>query len=168
MVSTYFIDEQSVLPTISFVAECETLWDEDIGIYENEYKQREIPITLQYFTPETDHGFTASAGARLGGINIWTKPQKPFTIYTRERFGQDFINYQLFENKQIVNFSRIVFRNGGDDWEETLIRDPMTESLAMGMMDCGYMAYTPSALFLNGAYWGIHNIREKFDSHYFF
>ena len=30
------------------------------------------------------------------------------------------------------------------------------------------MAYTPSALFLNGEYWGIHNIREKFNTHYFF
>ena len=168
MVSTYFINEQSYLPTISLLAEPETLWDEDIGIYENEFKQREIPVTIQYFTPETDHRFTANAGARLGGLNIWTKPQKPFTIYTRDRFGQDFINYQLFGNKQIANFSRIVFRNGGDDWEETLIRDPMTESLVSGMMDCGYMAYAPSALFLNGAYWGIHNIREKFDTHYFF
>ncbi len=168
MASTYFIGEQSYLPTVSLVAEPETLWDEDIGIYENEYKQREIPVTIQYFTPETDYGFTANAGARLGGLNIWTKPQKPFTIYTRDRFGQDFIHYQLFENKQIANFSRIVFRNGGDDWEETLIRDPMTESLVLGMMDCGYMAYTPSALFLNGVYWGIHNIREKFDTNYFF
>ena len=167
MVSTYFIDEQSVLPTISLVAECETLWDEDIGIYMNEYKQREIPVTIQYFTQGRNHGFTASAGVRLGGINIWTKAQKPFTIYTRDRFGQDFINYRLFKNKQIVNFSRIVFRNGGDDWEETLLRDPMTESLVSGMMDCGYMAYTPSALFLNGEYWGIHNIREKFGTHYF-
>ena len=44
----------------------------------------------------------------------------------------------------------------------------MTESLVAGMMDCGYMAYSPSALFLNGNYWGIHNIREKFDTQYFF
>ena len=168
MIASYFIDEQNFVSTISLVAEPETLWDEDIGIYENEYKQREIPVTIHYFTPETDQGFTVNAGARLGGLNVWTKPQKPFTIYTRDRFGQDFINYQLFENKQIANFSRIVFRNGGDDWEETLIRDPMTESLVSGMMDCGYMGYTPSALFLNGEYWGIHNIREKFDPHYFF
>ena len=167
MTTTYFIDEQNFVPTISFVAEPETLWDEDLGIYENEYKQREIPVSIEYFTPDAEHRFTVNAGARLGGLNIWTKPQKPFTIYTRDRFGQDFIHYQLFENKQIANFSRIVFRNGGDDWEETLIRDPMTESLAMGMMDCGYMAYTPSALYLNGAYWGIHNVREKFDPLYF-
>ena len=62
-------------------------------------------------------------GARLGGENIWTKPQKPFTIYARNRFGQDYIDYQLFENKAITRFSRIVLRNGGDDWEETLLRD---------------------------------------------
>ena len=108
-----------------------------------------------------------NAGARLGGENIWTKPQKPFTIYTRNRFGDDFINYRLFDNKQISRFSRIVLRNGGDDWEETLIRDPLTESLVSGMMSCGYMAYKPTSVFLNGSYWGIHNIREKFDKNYF-
>ena len=167
LASTYFISEQNYLPTISLSATPETLWDEDIGIYENEYKQREIPVTIEFFTPENNYQFTANVGARLGGENIWTKPQKPFTIYTRNRFGQDFITYPLFKNKPIANFSRIVLRNGGDDWEETLIRDPMTESLVNGMMQCGYMAYSPSALFLNGEYWGIHNIREKFDTQYF-
>ncbi len=166
--SSYFIDETTNLPTISLIAEPPTLWNSEIGIYENEYKQREIPVTIEYFTPETELGFRVSAGARLGGMNIWTKPQKPFTIYMRNRFGNDLINYQLFPSKAISDFSRIVFRNGGDDWEETLIRDPMTESLVKGMMECQYMAYQPAALFLNGAYWGIHNIREKFDTRYFF
>ena len=86
------------LPAISLSANPETLWDEDIGIYENEYKQREIPITIEYFTPENNYQFTVNAGARLGGLNIWTKPQKPFTIYTRDRFGDDYINYQLFNS----------------------------------------------------------------------
>ena len=35
------------------------------------------------------------------------------------------------------------------------------------MLDCGYMAYAPSSLYLNGDYWGIYNIREKFDKNYF-
>ncbi len=165
---TFFISEQHHLPTISLVAEPPTLWDSEIGIYENEYKQREIPVSIQYFEMDTSPGFRIDAGARLGGMNIWTKPQKPFTIYTRDRFGADVISYQLFEHKAISDFSRIVFRNGGDDWEETLIRDPMTGSLVEGMMKCGYMDYQPSALFLNGEYWGIYNIREKFNTRYFF
>ena len=168
MTATYFIDEQHFLPTISLVAEPPTLWDADIGIYENEYKQREIPVSIHYFQQDTETGFRIDAGARLGGLNIWTKPQKPFTIYTRDRFGEDLIPYQIFKSKPISDFSRIVFRNGGDDWEETLLRDPMTGSLVKGMMDCGYMAYQPSALFLNGEYWGIYNIREKYNTRYFF
>ena len=83
------------------------------------------------------------------------------TIKNRTIFD-DYIDYQLLENKAITRYSRNVLRNGGDDWEETLLRDPMTQSLVNGMMKCGYMAYAPSALFLNGEYWGIHNIREKF------
>ena len=158
LVSTYFINEEHNLPTISLAVNPETLWDENIGILENDFKQREVPATVQYFTQEIDFDFSINTGLRLGGLNIWTKPQKPFTIYTRNRFGEDFIQYQLFPSKQIANFSRIVFRNGGDDWEETLIRDPMTESLVNGMMDCGYMAYQPSSLFLNGEYWGIYNL----------
>ena len=158
LVSTYFINEEYNLPTISLAINPETLWDENIGILENEFKQREVPATFQYFTQGINFDFSINAGIRLGGLNIWTKPQKPFTIYTRDRFGEDFIQYQLFAGKQISEFSRIVFRNGGDDWEETLIRDPMTESLVSGMMKCGYMAYTPSSLFLNGAYWGIYNL----------
>ena len=34
--STYFISEESQIPTISLIAEPGTLWDEEIGIYENE------------------------------------------------------------------------------------------------------------------------------------
>ena len=164
---TYLISSQNSIPIVSLIVEPDFLWGNDIGIYSNEYKQREIPVTLHYIKNGINTSFEIDAGARLGGLNIWTKPQKPFTIYTRDRFGEDAIYYQLFENKPIANFSRIVLRNGGDDWEETLIRDPMIESIAKGMLDCGYMAYTPSSLYLNGDYWGIYNIREKFNKNYF-
>ena len=165
--NTYFISEQNNLATVSLITDPQLLWDNNLGIYENEYKQREIPVTIQYFNEVGNNEFDINAGARLGGLNIWTKPQKPFTIYTRNRFGDDYINYQIFDNKAIANFSRIVLRNGGDDWEETLIRDPMIESIAEGMMKCGYMSFKPSSLFINGEYWGIYNIREKFDKKYF-
>jgi len=164
---SYFIDTESDLPVASLVAQPATLWDTEIGIYENEYKQREIPVSLEYFSPEKELQFQVNAGTRLGGQNIWTKPQKPFTIYMRNRYGDESIHYQLFKNRPVVDFSRIVFRNGGDDWEETLIRDPLAESLITGMMDAGYMAYQPTTLFLNGEYWGIHNIREKFNTQFF-
>ena len=50
---------------------------------------------------------------------------------------------------------------------KALLRDAMTESIVSDRMACGIMAYRPARLFLNGSYWGIYNIREKFDKTYF-
>ena len=66
------------------IVEPDFLWGDDIGIYSNEYKQREIPVTLHYFKNGVNTSFEIDAGARIGGLNIWTKPQKPFTIYILE------------------------------------------------------------------------------------
>ena len=167
-VSLIISQNEPTLPVVSLIADPETLFGDEVGIYSNELKQREIPVYIDYFGIDKQKEFSIGAGARLGGLNIWTKPQKPFTIYMRNRFGTDILNYKLFADKQIDQFSRIVFRNGGDDWEETLFRDALTESLVKDIMECGYMSYQPSSLLLNGAYWGIYNIREKFDNKYFF
>ena len=35
-----------------------------------------------------------------------------------------------------------------------------------GQMDVDYQGYYPAELYLNGQYWGIHNIREKLNEHY--
>ena len=77
--STYLISEESNLATLSLILNPETLWDENIGLYQNQYKQREIPVAIQSFSSELNHEFSISAGLRLGGENIWTKT--PETIY---------------------------------------------------------------------------------------
>jgi len=166
--NTYFFNEaDGALPIISLVADPDTLWGETIGIYQNGHKQREIPVSLEYFEADGERGFKVNAGARLAGMNIWRLAQKPFSIYMRNRYGDDAINYHLFDSKVIGHFERITLRNGGDDWDEAMLRDAMTEQLLKGQMSNGVQAYSPSVLFLNGQYWGIHNIRERFDKQYF-
>jgi hypothetical protein len=46
-----------------------------------------------------------------------------------------------------------------------MIRDAMMTGL-MSSFDIGTQAYRPTVVFLNGAYWGIHNLRERLDEHY--
>ncbi|MBC8478941.1 MAG: CotH kinase family protein, partial [FCB group bacterium] len=53
-------------------------------------------------------------------------------------------------------------RNGGNDWELAMLRDPLMTGLTEGL-NIGYQAYRPVVVFLNGAYWGIHNLREHLD-----
>src|SRR5690606_35043493 len=47
----------------------------------------------------------------------------------------------------------------------TLFRDAMMQALGKGMrMDT--QDYRPAVVFLNGEYWGILNLRERYDQHY--
>ncbi|MFC1762112.1 lamin tail domain-containing protein [Planctomycetota bacterium] len=165
---TYFINELTPsLPIAAIAADETSLWDETIGLYENVFKGKEIPIVLEYFTPDGHSVFNTPAGLRIGGYNIWRYAQKPLNVYFRDRYGVDTINYPFFESKAIGTFKSITFRNGGDSWPKTLLNDAMSESIAEGQLACSVQSYRPCIVFLNGVYWGIHPLRERLDSNYF-
>ncbi|MFH0761646.1 MAG: CotH kinase family protein, partial [Bacteroidota bacterium] len=69
-------------------------------------------------------------------------------------------NYQFFKDKPISSFNEIKLRNSGQDWSFTMMQDGVLQTFLAGRMDIDQPAYRPSVVFLNGAYWGIHNIRE--------
>ena len=47
-----------------------------------------------------------------------------------------------------------------------MFRDALSQSVLVEYMDVDVQAYRPAVLFLNGKYWGIHNLREKINEHY--
>lgn len=63
-------------------------------------------------------------------------------------------------------FKTLLLRNGGNDGQSTIFRDALMQSL-VEHTSLDIQAYKPVIVFLNGEYWGIHNIRERFDRHYF-
>jgi hypothetical protein len=63
-----------------------------------------------------------------------------------------------------------LLRNAGQDWNVTMFRDAFVTGLAREMDDLGgilqqpklhLQAYRPGLVYLNGQYWGIHNLREQ-------
>ncbi|GAE86952.1 CotH kinase family protein [Acetivibrio straminisolvens] len=56
-------------------------------------------------------------------------------------------------------------RNAGNDWTGALFRDEMMQSL-VSHLKLDTQAYRPCVVFLNGEYWGIYHIRERFDDKY--
>jgi len=164
---SYFIDEDISLPVISIVAEPKTLWDDKIGIYDNSYKEREIPIHFEYFKPNGDLEFSLNAGLRLTGQLSLYYAQKSFTIYARDRYGQDEINYQIFPERDLNIFKHLYLRNAGlPDNQNTFFRDALAHTLVLNKMDLDCQAYVPAVVFINGNYWGIYNIRDKINADY--
>ena len=166
---TYFLGEDAspTLPVVSMVADPDTLFGGAIGIYENDtaypYKGREIPARIELFEADGSPAFAVSAGARIAGENIWQKAQKPFNIYCRSKYGDDQIPYALFPGEPVGTFGEFNLRNGGDDWEETMLRDALIPELLAGRSEASLYSYRPATLFINGEYWGIYNIRKRFD-----
>ncbi|MEZ5324116.1 MAG: CotH kinase family protein [Verrucomicrobiales bacterium] len=166
---TYFIDEpERPLPVVAFTVEPLTFFDDTLGIYKNIYKDREAPVSLEYFDSNRNLAFAVNAGAKIGGENIWRFAQKPLNIGMRGKYGDDLISYKIFPDEPEGTFDSIGFRNGGDNWPNAMLRDPMAPSIVRGQMDNDVAAYRPCVLYLNGEYWGIHNIRERHGDTYYF
>lgn len=166
--NTYFINEEARdLMCISIAADSTLLFDSDIGVFENSLKGREVPIAVEFYSIEGEQIAKANAGMRLGSLTNFTCPQKPLQVALKGgKYGDDFIWYRLFD-KQFGCFSEFRLRQGGDGWGTNLIADGLLESICKGQLELGTQAYRPVVLFINGNYYGVHDLREQFDDQYF-
>ncbi|NOQ97575.1 MAG: T9SS type A sorting domain-containing protein [Calditrichae bacterium] len=172
--ATYLIDESIQLPVVSLSTDPQNLWDYETGIYvmgpnadpdfphhgANFWQDWEKPIHIEFFEKDGSLGFNANAGVKITGG--WTRgfPQKSLAIFMRRRYGQSELDYPLFPELDFTTFKSFVLRNSGNDWNATMIRDGLMTGLTRPL-GIDHLAHRPVVVFLNGAYWGIHNMREK-------
>lgn len=162
---SYVIGKETELAVISLAAAPEDLWDGNSGIYENYKSDREIPVHLEFFTPEGQTGLSQDAGMKMFGG--WSRhfPQKSFALFARSEYGVSEFDFQLFPELPFKNYEAFVLRNSGGDFDVTHIRDAMMQDL-IRELNLETQAYRPVVIYLNGEYWGILNMREKLNEHY--
>ncbi len=185
--NTYIINEGIELPVISISTNPQNLWDPDIGIYVkgnsnarggyppnptsyvgNYNEDWERPIHIEFYEPDGTQGFSIDAGMKMHGKNSRAHPQKSVAIFARPEYGYNAIDYKIFPDLPITSFQSILLRASGNNQNtdrSTLIRDGLCQTI-MGQLDLETQAYRPSVVFLNGVYWGIHNIRVKLNEDY--
>lgn len=179
--NTFFINYKSTLPVFSISTNPANLWDWNYGIYvlgpnaninypyygANFWQDWEIPAHIEYY--ETDQKLVLKQDAGLsinGGSVSRTRPMQSLRITARNLYGDNDLTYRFFEEKNIRNFKNIVLRNSSLDFNKTHFRDGSLHKLMLGNLNIDLLAYKPAVVFLNGKYWGIHNIRERFSKHY--
>ena len=179
--ASYFINEEMNLPIVSLATEPDNLWDWETGIYvmgpnasteypylgANFWEDWEKPIHVEFFELDGSLGFAQNAGVKIFGGWSRGQEQKSLALYARPEYGEDKISYQIFPDKDLNEFSAIVLRNSGNDWysgnnwsSNAMFRDGMMTGLMQGT-GIDYQEYRPAIVYINGEYWGIHNIREK-------
>lgn len=176
---TYWVDEgingKYTFPIISIATHEDLLFDHSVGLYvngnwEERGRQAEIPIHIALYEPDGELGFALNAGLRIQGGWNRRVAHKSLRIYARSEYDrQNAIMYDVFpglkkgkSDEPLQRFDRLILRNSGNDHNSTLFRDAMIQRL-VGHMNVDTQAYRPAIVFINGEYWGIHNMRERYD-----
>ncbi|EZH66390.1 hypothetical protein DH09_10680 [Bacillaceae bacterium JMAK1] len=182
---SYIIDEASHLPIVSIATDEANLWDEEYGIYTpgiyynpdaqnpdltGNYHQSgqhwERPVFMQLFEPDGEVGLTQHAGIRIHGGGSRSLDRKSLRFYARSDYGENRFRHPLFGEEERDYYNRFLLRNSGQDWNRTLFRDAMMQSLVEDL-NMETQLYRPAKLYVNGEDWGLFNIRERYDNHYF-
>jgi len=180
---SYFVDPgiktRYTLPVISVVTDYNNLFDPQIGIYhasnaEKSGEEWERPAHIEFFEPGGKLGFSQNIGLRIHGGYTRKFPQKSFRIYADGKYGDlGEFKYEIFpgltkrvNDKKMKNFERLILRQAGNDWSSAYMRDEVLQSLLSHIKTLDTQAARPAILFLNGEYWGIYYVRERYDKEY--
>lgn len=129
-------------------------------------RETEKNATFQFFENNA-LSFEQNVGIRLHGGFTRALRMKSLRIYARSAYDDSStLDHPFFGEQNDSSFKRLILRNSGQDFILTLLRDAVTQQI-VSHLNFDTQAYRPTIHFLNGEYWGIINMRERYDKHYF-
>lgn len=162
---------------ISVVTDPDNLLSEEKGIYrygnwENSGEEWERPAAVTYFEEDGTIPFETTMGMRIHGNYTRRWGQKSLRFYFREELGmKNLKGYQLIpgavnaDGSPTKKYKRFILRNGGNEYAYSKMQDVFIQSL---VTDRAYATQSsrPCVLFLNGEYWGLYNLMERYSDNY--
>ncbi len=170
---SYFFNENfedRQLPVVSIVTHPDHFWDEEFGLYTQDFLPIwEYPINIELFENDGNNRavFNEPAGIRIKGNNSWRFPQKILGIYFKDDYGKKKLDYPIFAERERSNYDHFVLRASGNDQGSTFFRDGILQDLISENMDFPLQGFRATSLYINGEYFGLHNIRSKQNEEYF-
>ncbi|MBN2191627.1 MAG: CotH kinase family protein [Polyangiaceae bacterium] len=178
--SSFFIEpagrDRYPLPVVSLMTDRGDLFDDQRGIYvagedpdQPNYDRRgrdwERAVHFELFDRDGERPVAQTVGARIHGHFSRRFPQKTLRLYARKEYGTAWLEHPFFSTKSQRRYKRLLLRNGGNDWGALLMRDATLQGLVRHLsLDMQHVQ--PAVVFINGEYWGLHNIRDRLDEHY--
>lgn len=166
--ATYLIDETHDIPVVSVCGTgvFDLIANGNGGAFEP---------TGNFELFEEDGTFIESAIGAFNkhGNDSWAYDQRGFDYIVRDEFGdQHKIYHQVFPEKARDQFKRLILKPGANDnypFENGAhIRDAFVQTLSQKAdLRLDERTWRPCVVYLNGEYWGVYELREKYDDHNF-
>ncbi len=172
---SYLVDTNGThrytLPILSIASDPSNFFSAATGIYVpgssgTNYMQDgsdwERPASVEMIDTNGLVAFRIDAGIRINGNTTRNRPRKALRVYARNPTS---LAYPLFPEKPVTHYDTFLLRNGGNDWGQTLFRDAYMQSL-VAHTGIDRQSARPVVVFLDGEYWGVHQLRDRLDEGY--
>ncbi len=167
--NTYFINESSAYNVVSICGN----YTGGGGLFGT---SQPTFSSFEYFTPTGTQILELEGGrGSRHGNDSWAYPQKGIDFEAMDESGDKASFYnRLFGTSLRDTFDRIMLKAGGSDNyaggpnNSAHLRDVFAQTLAEKYnMEVDFRRWRPVLLFINGAYWGVYDMRERVDGDYF-
>jgi hypothetical protein len=122
-------------------------------------------VVLTVCEPDDGCTYERDIGVRVHGNWSRSLPAKSLRLYARNDYGDRRLEHPFFGEDGASGHRRLLLRNSGQDWGMTMLQDGYLQQL-VSHLAIDTQAYRPAVLYLSGEYWGIFNLRERYDEHY--
>ena len=169
--ASYLFNLNHTTPIISVISDSLNLFG-PTGMFDNPTLDLLKASSIDYFDSTANHNllFSRRAGIIMdGGWGSRGLPQRPFRIkFDDGVLGQGPISGFIIPDRPNRNqYSDFMLRNGSNQY---LIL-PHKDAAQTKMMGDGtnnyYSAWRPATVYINGEYWGLYELREKFNTEMF-
>ena len=108
-----------------------------------------------------------SSGAPMKSLKMFYKNSNNETGGAEDKLYYDLFDGYAVNSKgqAITEFARLLLRNSGNDYSMSTIRDAYMQTVSR-KLDVDIMAYAPALVFINGEFWGVYNVRERYSGDY--
>jgi len=177
---TWLENRDFTLPVIAISLDPAYMWDDHIGIYIkgtngipgrgltmplNWNRDWRRPMHIEFFETNNQVAIEQDAGVEIFANTSRHSPLKSLAFYAKDFYGKAKFEHSIFPDRPAPYYRTFVLRNSSQS-SGSYIRDAMKWDFVKDVIDVDIQAYRPVVLIVNGAYWGILNMRDKLNEYY--
>ncbi len=180
--NTYFVIKNASssygVPFVSVSLAPEDFLSRDRGIYYTVMadpfaKKERRDATVEIFESNGKRVCRSYAEIAMNGNGSLGLASKSMRLYLKNSPyadpGDGKLRYDIFlgmAKDGVEEYKRLLLRNSGNDSSHSHLRDAYMQKMCSAL-NVPIMAYRPAMLFIDGEFWGVYNLRERFDTKYF-
>jgi len=169
-VASYLLGANHVTPILGITTANSNLYG-DIGIFDHWDRDWQRAAYVDYFDSLRTHKFSTHSGIQVdggwGGSRY--QPQHSFRLeFDNSNLGDGAIHDSIIPfRKNRTKYSNFYLRNGSNQYLVLPYKDAFQNQAMSGTTKNYYSAWRPVSVYINGGYFGLYELREKFDAEFF-